>query len=299
MSCPVLNVDARNLACEGNLTLSNETYPSVACDCTEWLGNVIISTNATRFLVPIWLSTIVGDFICEHNSGLKQLNLAGDVLSNVTGTIRLVDMPVLERFRLSQLQAVGRIELDGLPSLHQLEFFTGGSQVSSILVHNTGLDNLTGLNPSSMQGIDIRNNTRLGNVNLSSLVESTGPITFEQNSASLSISLDALKSSGSLVMNGVNDLSMPNLSVVSGTMSIFQNGNPSLDLDRLESISGSLEIEFSNLIQLPMPNLNTIGGSLTLTDNGELDDITLLSLQEVRESISISRPINRQVSLDH
>ncbi|KAI9293517.1 hypothetical protein K502DRAFT_343110 [Neoconidiobolus thromboides FSU 785] len=197
-------------------------------------------------------------------------------------------------------EGLGDISLDSLQSVSDTIKITGTSTLTKVSMKKL----------ESAKNIEIDNNSGLNLVTLSSLSGLQGYIFLSGNSKTLSFSapklstiagngtisdvgtidisgLKSIKNALSFSDNSFKNVSLPNLSEVSQSLSFNSNDQvSSIKLDKLETIGGALLIaNNTNLKSAEFPNLSSVNGALDV--NGNISKLDLPVLNEVKGNADI------------
>ena len=240
------------------------TYPS----CTHILGNVTIEgNNITNLNALANLTNISGNLTIQNNTALN----------NINGLISLINIG--GNVTISQNSA--------LQDVNGLNFVTsiGGSLTVSNNTQLTSILGIQNIDPGSIAGLQIQNNSALALCNLPNLCtyllnpSTTHPRTISGNAAAC-INEIAMMGSCSLTCP-VGDIVFVTQSQVDGFLSAYPD---------CTEISGSLTIQGSGINSLNGLNITSISGNLIINQASSLQNLDgLSSLETIGGNVGISQ----------
>ena len=198
--------------------------------------------------------------------------VSGSLLTLIGENFTMGNVTQLSRLSFPALSQVGAINFTGTSSLQLLDFGDPGIQrVSSVLVTNTQLRSLAGLDFIDVDTVNINNNPYLSDINL------------HTNTINVGIDIGANDVTGS----GTN-VTMPNLT--SAATIIFRNIT-SLSLPYLKS-TNNFTLAGNEIVNLVCPQLSQIGqsggGGFSVIDNPLLKSIQMLDLTQSDGLLSVT-----------
>ncbi|WYZ41344.1 hypothetical protein EsH8_V_000239 [Colletotrichum jinshuiense] len=272
--------------------------------CTTIQGSVQISEDITGSVNINGPKTIKGDLIVTNVTGL--VGLVSSTLASVEGTFKMQGLTLLSDLRFTSLTTVGSIDWVTLPALGSLVFGTAGvTKVNDILISDTFLKSLDGLNVASVDSLRINNNNQLVSYS-NQLANATKTIEINSNGPDLGITLPNLIWAGDIIIADAAKVQMDSLAVVNGSIKFDKNtftefiapnltqttdGDVSfinnveltnLSLPLLTKTGGGLTIQNNTLLQKidGLPKLKQIGGAVLL--RGNFTDVELPALEDVK-----------------
>jgi hypothetical protein len=173
---------------------------------------------------------------------------------------------------LAQLTTVGSLNFVTLPALDTIGLVTGITSAESVIISDTRIKSLNGINVFKLKTFDINNNGEIDVIN-SGLQAVTDRINIADNNENVDVNLDQLTTANNFILGKVGSLSATNLTSVNGSLSIMSSNVGEIDLAKLSAIGASLTINKNdNLTEIDFPVLKSIGGALEIGDNSELKD---------------------------
>ena len=217
--------------------------------------------------------TIGGDLIVENNGAL--ISFSSSSIRTINGAFKLHNTTFLSTLGFTALSSVGSIDWVTLPQLGQLTFGTPGvTKAKSVLVADTFLSTLDGLNIVSLADMDINNNKRLTKFS-SQLGNLTNVLRISANGLALSVDLPNLTWIANMTISNVTEFSIPSLAAVNGSARFDSNYFQSWNAPNLTAVQTG-DVSFVSNPQLnnvTAPLLKSIGGGLTIANNTALEKI--------------------------
>lgn len=233
---------------------------------------MIIAEDASGIINLNGVQSISGDLICRNATQLT--TISSDQLNSVGGSFTLQGLTILSTLQMSSLEAVNRIEWVSLPALQSLNFDRGISRANTIIISDTYLTSLSGIELTAVGSMDINNNRFLTTVDVNDITNITNALSFSANNEDLEISFPNLEGAANLTFRNVSRISMPSLSSCAGSIGFYSNTFESFSAPNLTSTGGTLAfVDSPNLNNLSFPALTTIGGGFLIANNSELDTI--------------------------
>ncbi|RMZ81046.1 hypothetical protein DV738_g2486, partial [Chaetothyriales sp. CBS 135597] len=237
--------------CSGDLTISSSSDAATLQNCQTYKGDITISDEAAGTIALNGVQAINGDLTVNNATQLTAIT--SDQLNAISGSFTLTGLTILSTLQFDSLSAVNKINWVGLPALQSLNFAQGVSKANSIVISNTQLNTLTGIELSA-------------NV--------TNALSFSANGRNLEISFPNLQAAANLTFRNVSSISLPSLSSVEGDLGFFSDTFESFAAPNLTATGGSLSfVDSPNLANLSFPELKTIGGGFVIANNSDLKSI--------------------------
>lgn len=211
-----------------------------------------------------------GDFIAEHAGFLT--GLSSSTLNSITGAFQLTNLTGLSSLAFTSLNSVGSISWTALTALDTLTFGTPGvSAAKSIVISDTFLSSLDGIDVTSLEDLDINNNHRLTKWD-SPLSNLSNTMNFLANGNGFEVSFNKLTWIANMTINNVTSFDIPALQIVNGSASFGSNQFTSFSAPNLTSTkSGNLNFVGNNLLtNVTFPQLTSLGGALLIANNTAL-----------------------------
>ncbi|KAG8528030.1 uncharacterized protein KY384_006946 [Bacidia gigantensis] len=280
------------------LTITKSADASQIGSCTTYSGSVAIPTDVSdaqdssghNGLSIQGVEKIVGNVTVDSAINLASLSFPD--LQEVSG-LQLGGLTVLSELSLPQIQSIDRINLTALPALQQFSFGnTGVTQSQSILITNTGLTTLKGLDKlDTINSFNVNNNPGLQNVSLG-ISSIKNAIRIEANNGDQNgtdASFPQLESAMNMTFRNCSSVSLPALTNVSQYLGFYGNSFESFAAPNLSTTGGLVFVENAALSNISIPGLTTINASFQIANNTNLKKIDgIQKLSVVTASFDLS-----------
>ena len=231
--------------------------------CTTFSGSVLLATGvANAGTVNIdGIQAITGGLSYQDDSSVQSIQASQ---LTTTGDLSLGGLTQLSRLSLTSLNQVGALNFTGLSSLQQLDFTAGITKAVSVLITNTELNALTGIDGlKQVQSFDVNNNQFLANISLS-VTSIKGALNIGANDvqgSGLSVSFPNLATAGQMTFRNTSSIEIPSLANVSQNLGFYGNNIKSLSAPNLTFAGGIVFVGNADLTSISMPLLTTINGT--------------------------------------
>lgn len=176
----------------------------------------------------------------------------------------------MSTLNLAQLTTVGTLQFNALPALEKTGLGSGITSADSIIISDTGLTSLDGINVYKLKVLDVNNNGDIESID-SGLQKVTDSLSISYNAEKVDVTLDQLTEVNSASFESINSLSAANLTKVTGALALVSNSIDKIEFKELKSVGKSLTISKNDdLEEIDFPKLTSIGGALNIIDNEEL-----------------------------
>lgn len=231
----------------------------------------MIASQAANVLALDGITKISGSLSC---SGARNLtSLSSDKLQTIGDTFKLSDMTTLTTLQFDGLNEVGAIDFEALPQLQQLSFKDGVSKAGRVRITNTGLTSLDGIDLSVVGDMDVSNNRFLTQVNVDSIANITGLVSFSANHQDLKISFPKLQTAKNMTFRNASDVTLPALKSTDGLLGFYSNYFSAFVAPNLTSTGGLVFADNSELTNISFPALEKVQGLLQIANNTQLKTV--------------------------
>jgi hypothetical protein len=274
-------------ACDSDITINSDGDVSELESCTTLKGSITIGKKVTQLKLPDNLSKITKDFKCNGATTLTSISAPG--LQEIEGSFTLTSLTVLSTLSMPVLTSVGDISWTTLPALKALDFTTQVKQAKSVLITDTILTSLEGINLVETDTFNINNNKYLKIVDVA-LGNVTEALTIAFNGKGVNASFPQLKWAQNITVRDAGDISFPNLKEVNNSMSFVNNTFKTANFPKLTEIGQSLAfVSCAQLTNLTANKLESVGGTFQLANNTKLEEVNGFgSLKSVGGAIDMS-----------
>lgn len=268
--CP--SAQSTNVCSQSTATVNSPADATALATCQTIQGSVLIGNSTGNTIDISGPSTIEGDLICENNGAL--ITLSSSTIGQIKGDFLLTNMTLMSTLSFPSLTAVGSITWTALNALGSLTFTSRVTQANKIVISDTFLSTLEGIDVSTVQDMDINNNryltqfsTQLGNL--------TDNLNIQANGLNLKVEMPNLIWIANMSISNVSSFDVPSLEVVNGSMRFDSNYFTSFSAPNLTSTTSG-DIAFvgnADLDNITFPSLKSVGGGFTIANNTGLQKI--------------------------
>ena len=216
------------------------------------------------------VQNIYGDLNIDN--AIKAVSINAPDLELVAGQFEITNATILATLNLAKLTTVGTLQFTTLPALGQIGLTSGLTSAESVIISDTSITSLEGINVFELKVFNINNNGEIDVIN-SGLQKVTTGLTITDNNPSVNVTLDQLESTKDLSLAKIGSLSATNLTSVNGSLSVIDTSVESLDFKELTSIGNSLTVDTNDALDsIDFPKLTSVGGALEIGQNDDLED---------------------------
>ncbi|KAG2194421.1 hypothetical protein INT47_003132 [Mucor saturninus] len=279
-----MNVDA---ACQGDMTITSQNDMDQIRNCKTYSGNILIDNTAASDLRMNGVELLEGDLMVTNNNGLQGFGLPK--LQGINGQLKFANNKLLSSIDVKQLYAIRSLEVSVHPALNELKFAAGLSQAEKIIIADTTCTRIDGFKMTTSKDIEISNNIYLKSLSFANM-SSVGNILISANSPALILDLNTVSGLREGSFRNLAGIELTSLQKVSGDISFISNTFQSLDLPAAVDIIGTLTLTDNiNLNNLSMSKLGHLGGALSVVGNNQLSSVNAFpSLQQVDGTLDLS-----------
>ncbi|KAJ9602030.1 cell wall protein Ecm33 [Cladophialophora chaetospira] len=262
-----------NDVCDGpSITIVTSGDAAKIAGCETYDGDIIIDPTAQGIIAINGVQQITGDFTCINATQVTAIT--SDQINTIQGTWHLERLTIMSNLQFDSLTGVNNIEWIALPALQSLNFAQGIQRANSVIISNTQLTNIDGIELTAVGTLNVNNNNYLTDVNVNDLKNITSALSFSANGRDLAISFPNLEQAANLTFRNVSKIDMPSLSSVAGDMGFYSDTFKSFTAPNLTQTGGSLAfVDSPSLTSFAFPSLQTIGGGFLVANNTNLKAI--------------------------
>lgn len=237
------------------------------------------------------MQEIQGDLDIKGVSGLT--SISAPKLNSISGGFNLQELTVLQTLSCPALTKVGTINWVTLPALKALEFTAEVTECQEVLITDTWLTSLDGINLVTADIFNINNNKYLKTVNVA-LGNVTGALSVEFNSKGVDVSFPDLVWAMNITIRDAGSVSFPKLTEVNSTIAFINNTFTECQFPALTEVGQSFAFNSNTqLTNITATKLESIGGTFQLANNTKLLRIdSFEALTTVDGSIDFSGAFN-------
>jgi hypothetical protein len=265
---------AQSKACsEKTNTIQSDGDVQKIAGCGTIKGSIIVGEDVTKFSLES-VQGIEGDLVIEKATKLTSIDMPACRFIN--GNFKLTGLTILNTLSAPQLAKVGSIEWVTLPALQELTFTKQVTEAENVLISDTQLGSLEGINLKSVGTFDINNNKQLRKVELQ-LQNVTEALKIEFNKfggKSVSISLPNLHNVRNATFRDAQSISVPSLTEVENSIAFVNNTFEELFLPNLTTVGESIAwVSNTKLTNISAPLLTEVGGTFQIANNTKLTNV--------------------------
>jgi len=257
-------------AAASTFTIQNGGDASALSSCSTFSGSLALATGVAGNIAIPGVQVITGSFEAIGNgSGLS--SLSAPALSSIGQDFTLNGLTGLTTLDMPMLGSADTIMWNALPGLQTAN--TAINMTSSLVITNTGLTTLQGIDLLQADTITIADNLHLTKVNMP-LDHVKTQLTISSNGMQLEVDLPDLLWAGTISVRNASSVSIPSLSAVNQSLGFYGNFFQSLSAPNLTRVGATLAfVSNDQLANLTLPQLTTIVGGLQVANNSALTAI--------------------------
>jgi hypothetical protein len=258
---------------DATATVQSAADATALASCSSVAGSVLIDTNVgTTIDLSGELTSIGGDLIAENNGAL--ISFSSSSLKSIGGSFTLHNLTLMSTLAFSALTTVDKIDWVSLTSLGSLSFGTTGvTKASSVVIADTYLTSLDGINVASLADMNINNNKRLTEFT-TQLGNLSDVLNINANGLNLAVSMPNLQWIANMTISNVTSFSAQSLAAVNGSIRFDSNYFTSFSAPNLTTVMQDISfVSNSKITNITMPLLKQVTGSITIANNTALEKI--------------------------
>ncbi|KAI9829192.1 MAG: hypothetical protein M1826_005787 [Phylliscum demangeonii] len=301
VATPVL---AQNGCTATNNTIQNQGDAKALAGCQTISGDLVIAETTAGQIDLSGIQHIQGSLICQ--GAIYLTGISATSLTTIDHDFRLESLTIMSSLNFPVLSSVGSISWTALPALQELSFTSHVRQTTDVLITNTNLKSLDGINLEKVNKFNVNNNPYLTRIE-TQLANISEALIIQANSKDLVVSFPNLIWAYNMTFRNCSNVMVPSLSSVNGSMGFFDNSFTTFSAPNLTMTGDKGSLVFvSNqaLTNISIPMLKTIGGTYQIANNtnlkvidgfqqlatvagaidfsGNFTNVTLPALQDVR-----------------
>lgn len=254
--------------CDVDVTIESDGDVSQLDSCSKLDGTINIKKGVSQILFPTGLSSITGDLVIDGATGLTSFTAPG--LKTISGSFKLNGLTVLSTLACPELVSVGDISWSTLPALQTLTFTKKVSKANTVLITDTLLTSLEGINLVTAERFNINNNRYLRSVDVA-IGNVTDVLIIEANGKGVNASFPSLKWANNITIRDAGDVYFPVLEEVKSSAAFVNNTFTTVEFPELTEVGESLAfVSCSRLTTIKANSLEEVGGTFQLANNTKL-----------------------------
>ncbi|KAI1173148.1 GPI-anchored cell wall organization protein ecm33 [Nemania sp. FL0916] len=272
------------------VTVNNQADATAAADCSSIANDLVLDVRAGPGIdLGGRLTEVKGNFIVKNNGILQTLQSSS--LETIGGAFQLQNVTSLYSLQFPELTEVGSIDWSTLRSLSEPTFGNPGiTKAQSVVIADTVLTNLDGINIQELSMMNINNNQRLSKFS-TSIKTLSDALYVSANALNMTMEMPNLEWIANMTIANVSTFAVPSLKAVNGSMRFNSNYFTNFLAANLTEIhDGDLSFVSNPQLQnISIPLLKRVGGGVTIANNTDLTKIDGLgSLEDVGGAIKFA-----------
>lgn len=259
-----------NDVCEKDLTASSQADLDKISGCETFKGDIILSSPIASAVLN-GVEKIEGSFTANNITTLS--SIAAPQLTEIENNLDLRILESLTSASFPALTTVGNINFITMNKIDGIDFAAGVSKASSVIISDTSLKTLKGLDFENLQLLNINNNKYLTAMDFS--LKSVNELDISSTANNVEINLPFLTTAHNMTFRDAKTINIANVSQVNSTLSFVNTSVSSISVPKLSSIEGSLAIVSNHdLTNVSFPKLTQIGGGFQVANNSKLEKLS-------------------------
>ncbi|KAL7901708.1 GPI-anchored cell wall organization protein [Trichoderma sp. SZMC 28014] len=252
--------------CTKDIKVTQPT-PIISCEVVD--ASITVDSSVAGALSLEGPVNITGDIIISNASQL--ISISSSTIQNIKGNFELSGLDLLSTLNMAALKSLNQLTMQSLRQLSTFTFGTSGvSSASTILISDTVLTDLSGLNIKTVDSLTITNNKRLTAYN-SDLTSITSLLSVTSNGNNMELNMTKLTTASEIQLSNVKTFVVPSLKTISQSLKF--DTNPELvtfSAKNVTSIKNSVTfINNNQLTNVSFPLLTSIG-DMTIQNNTKM-----------------------------
>ncbi|CAG8951543.1 hypothetical protein HYFRA_00007459 [Hymenoscyphus fraxineus] len=277
-----------------SVTINSAADASALANCATLAGDVIIGPSAGGVININGPQIVRGAFISENAGGLT--SLGSTTITSIEKEFTLTNLTLLSTLSMSTLKSVGSIKWSALPAISALSFTAIVTKADSVLITNTFLSSLDGINLQTVAVLDINNNNRLKKFD-TQVANVTQLLQIDSNGQALEVSFPNLIWAANATFRNASSVSIPSLAVVNGSLGFYGNNFESIAAPNLTTVGSKSDggagggiafVANSDLANISFPMLESVAGANQVANNSKLAALEFPALSTVGGAIDFS-----------
>ncbi|KAJ4302391.1 cell wall protein Ecm33 [Collariella sp. IMI 366227] len=253
-------------------TVNSQADATNLAGCRTVKGSVVIGEQAGGIIDISGPREITGDLKVLNNGVLETFSSTS--LTTIGGAFKLNNVTKLSDLQFASLTSVKSLEFTSVTNLNSMRLGPL-NKADNVIISDTFLNTLEGINLTTVGKLDINNNRRLTKF-ATQLQSLSDTLVIQANGLKLEVSLPNLEWISEMAIANVTEFLVPSLKVVNGSARFDSNyfetfGAPNLTHTEKGDISF---VGNAKLTNMTFPKLTDIGGGLLIANNTALDQIT-------------------------
>ncbi|KLU89979.1 hypothetical protein MAPG_08946 [Magnaporthiopsis poae ATCC 64411] len=284
----VVSAQSNSNFCTADTIQINSNADASNLQSCRTVKNINIGNQTDSALKLSGPTTIEGDLTVQGNKNIRSIE--SDTIQTIKGKFTLAGLEKLDTLKFDRLTEVGEIAWQTLPQLGQLGFGTiGVTKAKKVVISDTFLGSLDGLNLVTVDFMDLNNNGRLLK-HTSKLANLTTLLMLQANGRNeLQWEMPDLIWAANITVANVSTFTLPKVKEINGSLRFDTNKIATFEAPNLTKAGSDIAfVGNAQLTNISFPQLTTVGGSLTIANNTRLERLdSLPKLQQVGGAVRL------------
>ncbi|PRT56986.1 Cell wall protein ECM33 [Wickerhamiella sorbophila] len=256
--------------CNTSLNVTGQADLDKVAGCQKFNGDITIQSAGAN-LIFNGIQELDGSLTAVNLTDLA--SISAPQLTSISDDLELAILQSLSTLSMPALTKVGSISFRTLPALREMQFNKGVQEASNVLITDTQLNSLDGLNLSQVDNFNINNNRFISDITVG-VTSVTNLLDISFNAAKVNVSLPNLEWANNATFQFCSSVDLPSLKKVNLSMGFINNTIYGINLPQLTEIGQSFAIvSNSKLSNTSAPQLGRIGGGFQIANNTNLKAI--------------------------
>ncbi|KAA8915404.1 hypothetical protein TRICI_002452 [Trichomonascus ciferrii] len=257
--------------CNKDAKISSDSDLQDLGSCSTFKGDITIQGDGVSEGTVSGLKKIEGSLIIKNATKLSKFTATD--LEEISDKFDINVATILNHLEMPKLEKVGKINWITLPALSGLNFDKKVTDCKEVVISDTGLNSLEGINVEKIGTFNVNNNKYLEEVDVDvKSVSNSLDISF--NAKQVSASFPQLIWANNITFRDVSDVYLPNLTDVNSSLGFINNTIKGIQCPKLKELGGSLSIVSNEkLTNVSFPKLTKIDGGFQIANNTKLKSI--------------------------
>lgn len=261
--------------CEPTSSISSMNELSLIHECQVINGDLVFENFQDPMIELKTLIEVNGNLIIKGSPELTRIEAPN--LQAIEGSLHLEELTRLSIISFPSLERVSALNWKVIPLLSYTKFSSDIKDIKSIVISDTSLTGFSGFLTKKLDMLDVNNN-RFLEVLTSNVEEISGKLHIASNAPNLLLDLPQLTKVENISIHNLKQVDLSNLKEIQQSVSINENAFENLELPNLQKIGGTLSVSTNvNLASINMESLQEINGGLMFSNNSKIHNINFLS----------------------
>ncbi|KAL6450937.1 SPS22 Sporulation-specific protein 22 [Candida maltosa Xu316] len=256
---------------QNDFFISTQEQLEEIANCEIIVGNVIIHEFDYPIITFTNLEKILGNLTIKKSP--EVVRIEAPLMELISATFSMFELTSLALISFPALKWVNVLDWKILPILSNVHFNNEIQGIESITISDTSLTGFSGFLADTIDNLDINNNRFLDTIE-SNVETINGKLHIGANANDAKVSFPKLKSINLVSISNVERLHLNELESVERSLSLSNNYFQQIKLPKLNYIGGTLSLSQNEALNdIEFPSLNELGGGLVLINNTLIERI--------------------------